>query len=173
MEIAGKNIVSGYKDSKGNLLHLFGPANAVTYAETSKILVLAAGLDMGQVVASSKNPKAKFHWANRYLSILEKKGLAVYSPKLSIDLPATRGAFLHALLQAFDVPIEKGLKITYTDLAASSPYAQAIMTATKLGIIGGDTDASGKKVGTVRPNIPLNRAEVAKIVVRMMEKVKK
>ena len=38
------------------------------------------------------------------------------------------------------------------------------------GIVQGDTDADGKPTGTFRPNAPINRAEIAKIFTKLIEK---
>ena len=57
----------------------------------------------------------------------------------------------------------------FSDLPSASPFAAAIETAAKLGILSGDTDAQGKPKGSVRPNDLINRAEVVKIVVLAMQ----
>jgi hypothetical protein len=45
-----------------------------------------------------------------------------------------------------------------------SPYSDAIALAAFHGFITGDTDKDGKPVNTFRPNDPINRAEVSKII---------
>ncbi len=62
------------------------------------------------------------------------------------------------------------ITITFADLPASHPYYKAIVLFARLGIVSGDTDAKGNLTGKVRPNAPINRAEVAKIFSKLIEK---
>ncbi|MFA5799653.1 MAG: carboxypeptidase regulatory-like domain-containing protein [Candidatus Peribacteraceae bacterium] len=60
-------------------------------------------------------------------------------------------------------------EVTFTDLQSSHPHAKAILLLAKLGVISGDTDRKGVPTGKVRPNAPVNRAEVAKIFSKLIE----
>lgn len=76
---------------------------------------------------------------------------------------ATRGAVIQTLLEAFDVPLDEA-SAGHRDLRTSHPHARAIPTATRLGLVSGDTDRSGESTDTVRSDDPVNRAEVAKLI---------
>jgi len=60
-------------------------------------------------------------------------------------------------------------EVKFTDLQSSHPHARAILLLAKLGVISGDTDRKGNPTGKVRPNAPVNRAEVAKIFSKLIE----
>ncbi|MFA4845796.1 MAG: S-layer homology domain-containing protein, partial [Patescibacteria group bacterium] len=60
-------------------------------------------------------------------------------------------------------------EVKFTDLQSSHPHARAILLLAKLGVISGDTDRKGVPTGKVRPNAPVNRAEVAKIFSKLIE----
>lgn len=85
-------------------------------------------------------------------------------------MPATRGRVIQTVMEAFGVPLPRIQGKPYTDVSRNHPNAAAIIEATQLGIVNGDTDESGKRTGTFRPNDPINRAEVAKILVRLLGK---
>jgi hypothetical protein len=169
-ELVSAGIVSGYRDARGRLTGEFGSANPVTYAEIAKVALLAAGKPLA--TGTPRNRSARDNWSAAYVKTAEDLSLSVYTPSLDVRQPATRGEVIQTLLEAFAVPIALG-ENPFSDLRASNPHAAAIQTAYGLGIVSGDTDANGKATGTVRPNDPINRAEVAKLVVRMMEMVGK
>lgn len=162
-----RGIVSGYKSEDGRHLGLFGPADPITYAEAAKI-ALEAGRTSNFAVGAPKNQAALFHWASRYIAQAEEVDPIVYIATLEIDSPAPRGAVLHTLMRAFGISAKHTSSSPYRDLRPSHPFAEAILTATELGIVSGDTDASGKPIGTFRPNDPIVRAEVAKIVAKLL-----
>ncbi|PJA68113.1 hypothetical protein CO157_01045 [Candidatus Peregrinibacteria bacterium CG_4_9_14_3_um_filter_49_12] len=72
-----------------------------------------------------------------------------------------------ALKQEEEVPMLPD--VSFTDIRSNHPHAQAILLLAKLGVISGDTDRDGKPTGNVRPNDPINRAEVAKIFTKLIE----
>jgi hypothetical protein len=115
--------------------------------------------------ATPRNRLARGHWAEAYVARAEVLHLSVYTPALRIDAPATRGAVVQTLLEALGIPLQDALATPYTDLRRTHPHARAIATATALGILSGDTDAAGSPTGAVRPDDPVNRAEVAKMIV--------
>jgi hypothetical protein len=161
-----KGIVSGYKDEEGNSLNLFGPANPITYAELAKIALLGSGNQVSETSEVPKNISAQDMWAAPFIALAEKLHFSVFSPSLEVNQPASRGAVILTMLQAFHVTIQKDLPNTFTDLAPSDPYKSAILTAAALGWINGDMDANGNRLGTVRSQDSINRAEVAKILTK-------
>jgi hypothetical protein len=85
-----------------------------------------------------------------------------------VHRPATRAEVIRTVLNAFGTPIDDSIVNSFTDLPSNHPDAAVILTAAKLGIISGDSYADGSFKGTVRPNDPINRAEIAKIIVKML-----
>ncbi len=181
-------IASGYKDEQGNLKGEYGPANNVTYAEIAKMALESAGHSASEDGggAPPSNVSAKDHWSAGYIKIAEDMGLSVYKGRMNVNYSAKRGDVVQTMLEAVGILIqprkelqrtfdpETGEEIVepidrYSDLSESHPRADAIYTATSLGIITGDTDEDGNRVGTVRVNDPINRAEVAKIFAEMIK----
>jgi hypothetical protein len=154
-------VVQGYRDAGGHLTGEFGPGNLVTAAEILKMALTAAGRPLSTGIP--RNTSAQDDWSAPYVKAAEDLGLSVYTPTLDVHRPATRGEVVRTILEGFGAPITPGSN-PFSDLPASSPFAPAVETAARLGILFGDTDASGKPTGTVRPNDPINRAEAAKIV---------
>jgi hypothetical protein len=163
VELAGRGVVSGFRDAHGDPTGLFKPAAHVTIAEMLKMSLLSAGKTL--TPAAPRNRSARGDWSAPYVATAETLRLSLFtSPALRVQADATRGQVIQTLLESFSLPLRKATPGLYRDLPISSRYADAIATATALGILSGDTDAAGKPTGTVRPNDPINRAEVAKIV---------
>jgi hypothetical protein len=53
---------------------------------------------------------------------------------------------------------------SYIDVPADHPHAYAISAATFFGLVEGDRDADGNLLNRFRPDAPITREEVAKIV---------
>ena len=100
---------------------------------------------------------------------LEEIGVSVFKSSPNVDSPATRGAVIQTVLETLGVNIEKELDNPYKDVSKSNKFADAIFTATKLGIVAGDTKRDGSLAGSFRPNSAVNRAETAKIFSRLMD----
>jgi hypothetical protein len=153
--------VTGYNDKAGNPLGLFKPANHVTYAETVKMALVLR--DVAPSSDEPRNMSARGTWASGYIRAAEDLGITTLPASLNVHDAATRGAVVQTLLEIARVPFD-GTENPYTDLPSTHPYAKAILTATKLGLIKGD---DGK--GTVRPDDTINRAEVAALLARFSD----
>ncbi|MEK7218176.1 MAG: S-layer homology domain-containing protein, partial [Patescibacteria group bacterium] len=167
--VVEKSIASGYRDAKGNLTGVYGPANPVTYAEIAKMALEAAKKDVSAVSGLPKNASAGGQWSERYIKLAEDLKLSVYTQSLQVNNPAPRGAVLQTVLESLGQELDAAKADLYKDLPVAHPHARSLTTATRLGIISGDTDTAGKLKGTVRPNANINRAEVAKIMSKVVE----
>jgi hypothetical protein len=156
-------IVSGYRDADGRLTGAFGPANPVTEAEILKMALLA-GKKAIDGSAVPVNPSAQGDWSAPYVKLAEDLGLSVYTVHLNVQQPATRGEVVETVLEVLGIPANGSGDNPFADLSADHPHAAALLTAWRLGIITGDTDAEGNLMGTVRPDDSINRAEAAKII---------
>jgi hypothetical protein len=159
-----EGIVSGYKDARGSLLGLYGPANPVTYGELAKMAVEASGQHVVLSSAVPRNRLASRHWSQQSIAAAEELRLSIFVPHLDPDHPATRGEVMQTILEAFRIPLRDEAPNPFRDLRDTHLHADAIRTAAALGILSGDTDRKAKATGTVRPNDSVNRAEVAKII---------
>lgn len=149
--IAGR-IFDGYKNQRGEALGLYGPSDSITMAQVAKI-----ALRLSQTETPA--PAAGEDWYAPFMRTAKVLEYSAFKGTVTASAPATRGAVILTLLEALDIPIKNGV-LPYSDVATDSPYASAIATATRLGIVAGD---AGKT--TFRPDAPINRAEVAKMVV--------
>ena len=159
---AEAGIVSGYKDTQGNLTGKFGPSNNITIAEALKIAVEGAGYDdelYGARVASGVD-----HWASSYVSVAKAEGFTVIDERVRLDIPATRAEVAAIFTSAFDVNTETPVGNRYDDVTVSTTHAFSIEALSRDGVVSGDTDIHGRATGTFRPNDRINRAEVAKMV---------
>lgn len=78
-----------------------------------------------------------------------------------------RGALIRTLLDVLGIaPTPQSC--TFADLPASHPYHDAIATAAALGLMGGDMDAAGNPLRTVRPHDNISRAEAAKLIAALL-----
>jgi len=154
-------IASGYKDSAGNLTGSYGPENNVTHAEAIKISLGSAGGMDDASCGTPSHPKASGHWAADYIACAEQRNFGFTSSQ-GLNDAASRAEVLHYVLKAFGITAPDGTP-PFAD-SVSHKYKNDIAYAYALEIISGDKDANGNEKGIFRPNDPVNRAEVAKIV---------
>ncbi|MDD5041448.1 MAG: S-layer homology domain-containing protein [Candidatus Peribacteraceae bacterium] len=160
-----EKIATGYADDAGKLKGEFGVENPITYAEVLKMALQASdqAFDL-RGLPPPRNGTAKATWAAAYVATAESLQLSVFAPSLDVNKPATRGAVIQTLLEVLGIPTGPKAETSYTDVPSSHPYARAIAMATYLELVSGDLDASGNPLGIFRPDAPINRAEVAKII---------
>jgi hypothetical protein len=166
--VVDAGIASGYQDTRGNPTGDFGPANPVTFAEALKMTLEAAGKDPLSVHSAAKNRSSRKQWSENYVALAEELEISILTPGLDVNTSATRGSVLQIIVEALG--IEEGTtKTGYDDVPTRHPHAAAIAIATRRGWVQGDTNRDGEPTGTFRPNDPINRAEVAKIIMRVLE----
>jgi hypothetical protein len=164
-------ILSGYRNSAGQLTGHYGPSNNVTVAELAKAAHKIAGISIDAFAkAGPDNPKAQGTWFSSYFASAENRGWTIFNAA-TIDpaRPATRGEVLITLLQALNIPVNWQTGTLFTDVTLRTPYAAAIETATNAKVVEGRTDASGASTNTFGPADPINRAEFAKILSNMID----
>lgn len=151
-------IMSGYNDAAGNPLGTFGPGDQVTIAQLAKIAHKIADIDEAKILVPAKNKKAAGQWYERFVASAEQSWWEVYRDgRVDPNRPATRGEVIATLLRALDVPKVWAHGKTFGDVLPTTPYADAIETAAADKLIDATT-------GNFRPNDPINRAEMAKLV---------
>ena len=160
--VVEEKIATGYADAAGKPKGEFGVANPITYAEVLKMALETAGSDMSGL-PPPRNVSAKGTWASAYVAKAEDLSLVVFAPNLDVQKPATRGAVIQTLLEVLGITIGK-TPATYEDVPKNHPHSTAIAAATFFGLVQGDLDAEGKPLNRFRPDDPINRAEVAKII---------
>ncbi|MFA5273524.1 MAG: FG-GAP-like repeat-containing protein [Candidatus Peribacter sp.] len=162
-----EKIATGYADATGKPKGEFGVGNPVTYAEVLKMALNVAGKSAGNL-PPPRNASAQGTWASSYVAQAEAMNLSVFTPSLDVRQPATRGAVIQTILETMGIPIANQSS-AFSDFPPDHPYAKAIATAAFYGLIGGDTDDQGNPLNTFRPDAPITRAEVAKIIALVKE----
>jgi len=162
-------IATGYADETGKPKGEFGVTNAVTYAEMLKMALLAASAGQAlQALPPPRNTSTQGTWAASFVAQAEDMNLSVFLPSLDVHKPATRGAVIQTILEVMNIPIANRTP-EFTDVTADHPYARSIATAAFYGLISGDMRPDGSPRFTFRPDEPINRAEVAKIIALLKE----
>jgi hypothetical protein len=168
-----ENIATGYEDEAGKPKGEFGVENPVTYAEVLKMAMKASdqAFDL-RGLPPPRNASAKGTWAASYVAKAEALQLSVFVPSLDVNKPATRGAVIQTLLEVLKIPTDIKIPSPFEDVTENTPYAKAITTAFAYGLVSGDLDADGKPLNRFRPDDPINRAEVSKIIALTKELLK-
>lgn len=157
-------IVSGYRDENGNPTGRFGPSNPVTIAELLKMSLEAVQVQEDECgIVPPTHTQALGHWAAKYISCAEAKNMRLLrDADIDFNRTATRAEVLAVIHDSFGdsvPPIFSNFKDTI-----GHPLEADIAYAYSRGIVSGDKDKQGIELGTFRPNDPINRAEVAKIL---------
>jgi len=158
-------VVSGYKDKDGAPTGSFGPADSVTVAETLKMMFEAS--ELGGADGVPNLVQAINHWSRRYVKHAEDLNLDLLtssSTTLDLNRPITRAEAIRAMFEILALTPPNYDESSFSDVAANDAFQDFIEYARDLDVISGDDTSA-----TFRPNSPLNRAEMTKIVTNMME----
>src|SRR3989338_1238182 len=157
-------VISRYKDTTGNLTGVFGPENLVTRGELAKIahkIIGIAPLDANL----PQNSSARNEWFASYIASAENNGWEVFlDATIDMNAPALRAEVVITLLQILNIPLQWQKGDLFSDVYLFTPFANAIETAAREGIID-DTQLLD------RPQDPINRAEMAKLITIAMDKL--
>lgn len=172
-ELATQGIAQGYKDDQGKLTGEFGVGNPVTKAEVLKMTLEAVGkAPDSQTKTAPQNRTARGTWAAAYVKTAEDLKLTVFVVNPDVNSSATRSEVIQTILEVIGFPIAM-TPSTFTDVPADHPYSRAIALAAFNGFVEGDKASDGTLLNRFRPDAPINRAEVAKIVALVREVVSK
>lgn len=163
--VADHQLVSGYRDTAGQPTGLFGPGDNVTVEQLSKILVLAAGIDLQTCPAAAKNLSASGSWSIPYISCAEQAGWSLYADgNVPVGRLASRAEVLVTMMQSFGVPYAEPAGPIFEDVGAAIQFAGFVARAKADGVVSGYADAEGIPTGRFGPDDPVTRAETAKII---------
>ncbi len=183
---AKTGIMGGYKNDDGTSNGLFGPNDSVSLAQLAKIAHEIASIDETVTMAFPVNPIAGSgsNWYQLYWASAESLHWQAFNPvpvettasgALVFDdpnRPATRGEVVATLLQSLDIPKVWAKGNLFADVAYDAEYADSIETAASHGIIAGSVDPENSLQILFRPEDPINRAEMAKVVSLTLELVR-
>lgn len=160
--IEAEGIISGYKDEYGNSLGEFRPGNEVTVAEILKIALEAANQGKSSKLATLGN--ASDHWAEGYVAKAEELGLTIVKDEtLDLNRPATRAEVIEILFEALGMNVPEYNASSFVDAEYAGDYLSVVEYAKDLGII------QGYDSGKFGYGWNINRAEIAKIIVNILE----
>lgn len=140
-QLYSRGIVDGFSD------RTFRPNDTVTTGQALKMILLAAGYEEPEKVAS--------HWARNFLNLALEEGIISRGEITDLDVPISRALMAKIVVKAMD------LSRLYNDSPfpdTTNVYAQTLYD---YGISDGYSD------GTFGPNRSLTRAELSTIVCRM------
>lgn len=161
--VKDKSIVGGYKDLNGKELGEFRPGNNVTIGEVLKMALESAELG-GDESGDPVNQNAVNHWSKKYFKKAEDLALSIVADTtVDPNKLATRGEVVRLAMEALGITPDDITETDFSDLPTSHIHAAYIQYATDAGVVSGD---AGKD--TFRPDDPINRAEVAKILQNMI-----
>lgn len=168
---AKHDILEGYKDSRGKPNGRFGPSNNVTVAELAKIAHRLGGVSEEAFIGiNPTNTGSLGVWFTSFISSAENRGWTIYRDGMIDPLrPATRAEVVVTFMQVLNIPLRWQQGKLFTDVPLTALYANAIETAAEDGIVDGRTDENGKTLNLFAPNDPINRAEIAKIINKILE----
>jgi hypothetical protein len=161
-------VAQGYRDASGSLTGRFGVDQPVTRAEVLKMAIEAAGKRPS--VLPPRNASARGTWSAGYVRTAEDLHLTVFTPDTDVNAPATRGEVVQTLLEALGFPIGN-TPSSFSDVPKDHPHSAAIGLAAYYGFVSGDTGTDGTPLNRFRPDEPMNRAEVAKLIALVREVV--
>lgn len=159
--------ISGYKDFEGNDLFEYRSGNSLTVAEGLKIVLECASYDEEDTAFVTEVLKAKGHWVEDYFNKGGELGISlILDPYVDPDRPLTRAETIILFLEAFGKAPLDDIEYFFVDLDENAKETIWIESARELGIISGDAYSPA-----FRPDDPVNRAEMSKIVLEGMDVV--
>lgn len=155
-------LLAGYTNTKGESTNQFGPNDNVNLAQLSKVAHSLAGINIDAIRGTTQNRKATGTWFEPfYISAEQKHWMLFTDIAQDPNRTATRAEVIGTLMQALGREAIWPRGDVFPDVLVHTRYAAAIEIAGTDGLV--DT---GKKF---RPTDPINRAELAKIVVKALE----
>ncbi len=143
MQLAENGTIDGYPDGT------FRPQRTVTTGQALKMILLAAGYEEPERVAS--------HWARGYLDLAIEKGFVTRFKEITdLDVPISRELVAQIAAQAMGLQRPDTLGSPFTD--TDNDY---IVSLAAVGIVDGYKD------GTFKPEKSLTRAELSAITARI------
>jgi hypothetical protein len=156
-----RNIISGYSDGS------FKPDTVITRSQLSKFIVNAFKLNSKNVTVnySDLDQENKF---SEYIGILSTLEIADgYSDgSFRPEQPITRAEAAKLVVKVLELkrrPARAEYELTFPDVAESDKFARYITYLSNKST-GQETVINGYSDGTFRPNAPITRGEMAKIL---------
>ena len=146
-DLARQNVVKGYPDGR------FRPDRSVTYGETLKLILLAAGIPEPQAQPGQ-------HWAYPYLQYALNNSLLLSFDAGDLNKAPTRR----------EVARLAALALNFTDISGDSPYDDCddgyVVKLYEKDVMVGTLNEDGSR--SFHPDEPISRGEISAVIWRMM-----
>jgi len=166
--LAKAKVISGYQNYLKEPTGEYGPADIVTKAQFTKMVVNAANLES---ISSQKVsvPDAS-HWSAEFFKRLYSHGDSIFSQLSAAELetPITRAEVASLVVSSFNLKNDESFTPAYRDVQVATAFVDDIRIADGHCIIQGHdgTEIDGQKIFS--PTSPINRAEAAMVLWRAM-----
>jgi hypothetical protein len=141
----------------------YHPDASLTRAEFLKIVINTTGWPVPTTGLNIPfNDVPANLWYAPYASLALSKGMIQSSTRFRPNDPITRSEVSKILTTALGVVVTDPTTLTYSDVSSTMTLVKYIEAATSLGIFSGQIVA-GRHI--FRPNDPITRAEIVKVVV--------
>lgn len=143
---------------------MYRPDDSLTRAEFLKIVINTAGESVSNVSTNTPFDDVPTDiWYAPYVSLALSKGMITdKNANFRPNAPITRAEATKILMSAPNVPINEPSIFTFSDLDPTSDLNKYIEAARSMGILSGQMIDGELRF---RPNDPITRAEIAKVVV--------
>ena len=161
MGLKNEGILTGYKDSEGELTGYFAPEATITYAEMLKL-----ALEVSQQGASTETPtdtSAIGQWYEGYVAQAESLDLSVLGADWNSNITRHDAVVLISEVLGLYKNVD-AYNGEFPDVSTSDPDSIHFAAVYEYGVFTGDADT-----GKLRPDDTMNRAEAAKVVFTAME----
>ncbi len=164
------NIISGYQDRLKQPTGEYGPADTLTKAQFTKMVVNAANLK--NVSEQEIAVPDSTHWSAEFFERLYTHGDSIFSelPAAELEDQITRAEVASLIVSSFNIEKnENGITLNYRDVNTATTFIEDINIVNSSCIMQGHdgTEIDGQK--TFEPTSPINRAEAAMVLWRAME----
>lgn len=158
LKIVEEGIMHGYEGTD-----LFGPNDFLTRAELSKVVLLAYDIPFQKkVLTTSFSDISRFDWFSPYIESAHSKGIvfAIDNESFVPHRKSTRAEVLQTLFLASKGKIEnaENMKSSFSDVSSDDWFYEYVLWGLQQNIITGYPD------GTFKPENPITRAEISKIL---------
>lgn len=161
MGLKNEGILTGYKDSDGELTGYFAPEATITYAEMLKL-----ALEVSQQGESSETPSdttAQGQWYEGYVAQAETLELSIVGSEWNKEITRHDAVVLISEVLGLYKNVD-AYEGQFPDVSTSDSDAIHFAAVYEYGVFTGDADT-----GNLRPTDTMNRAEAAKVVFTAME----
>ena len=142
-ELYSRGVIDGFPDLT------FRPENTVTTGQALKMILLAAGYEEPEKVAS--------HWARNFMNLALEEGIIDRGDITDLDVPISRGLMAKIVVNAMK------LSRLYDHFPFTDTTDGFVLTMYDFGLADGYPD------GSFLPNNHLKRSELSAIVCRMYD----